>query len=193
MLECTITGISQEMDFERNETVTYLGLRLTNGVLLRAAIDEAAAAAIVGMQVEAKGAPKPAARPGPVPPPSQRQAPAQEEDDVLTPPDDDEFSTTTDEGGTTTHVFGGDSNGAAIHEPEPEPEPPPPQPPPGPPKQTPNSQTKPRVQKQQGRVTPRSKTVPAGEGGYPITPGSNIDPAALTSGRDQDEDGVGSV
>jgi hypothetical protein len=205
MLECVITGISQELDFENNVTVTYLSLRLPNGALLRTSVDEVAAATIVEMQVKAKGAPTPAVKPGPaIRPPA---APASEDvddnnSDEFTAPGDDEFVRTESEDGSTTHVFGGQAAGDDDDEPADPPlpppvppTPPPPPPPPAAPVQTPNSLTKPRVAKGEkpARVSARARTVPAGDKGYPVVPNAGVDTDTFTGGRDRDEDGVGSI
>jgi len=58
MLTCDITGIAQEMDLAHNITLTYLVLRLPDGTLLRAGIDDNAAAAVVQIHARSYGPPK---------------------------------------------------------------------------------------------------------------------------------------
>jgi hypothetical protein len=172
MLECTIVGISQEMDFEQNATVTYLLVRLANGKVLRAAIDEEDAASVVELQVKEAGAPRavpraprPQARERPPPPP-----PEMDEDEV-------------DENGNAVHIFGGPDTGEAPAVEEEEEPPPPPSP----------VAARPVQRLPNGKPYMPAKTVPKDDAGYPIVRGSGVDPDELTSGRNVDEDGVGSV
>lgn len=62
MLACTIIGISQEMRFDENTTLTYLMLRLPNGLLVRAGVDEDVVEAIVGQQMPSSEPARPAPR-----------------------------------------------------------------------------------------------------------------------------------
>src|SRR5208282_3557646 len=61
-LDCTIAGVSQDMSLEENVTTTFLVIRLPNGQQIRAATDDAAAAAVVGLSVAQSGPPRSAMR-----------------------------------------------------------------------------------------------------------------------------------
>jgi hypothetical protein len=186
-LDCTIAGVSQDMSLGENVTTTFLVIRLPNGSHIRAAIDDAAAAAVVGLSVAQSGPPRsamrtPSAGLDPPPPPqdtayvSTEGAPAElvpmpqawpgENGRVV---DDDD----------APRIFGGQDGG---DEPSPDYAEPPPPAAPAP------------VQKlRNGRVVAPQKKVPMNTYGYPVVQTSGVDPATLTSKNNQDEDGVGSV
>lgn len=185
MFTCQVTGIAQEMDFEENVTRTFLLVELPNGARIRAAIDEDAAAQVVALSVQTKGQPRPALAP---PPPSAMQrpapaahAPAMSAQNAEQPIDDE---------GDDVRVFGGaDTDDSPTYEEEGEPEElaPPVQAPAAPP-----ARREPQRDRKGNLVVP-AKTVPKDNAGYPIVQNGGVDPNDLVGGRDQDEDGVGSV
>src|SRR5258707_38641 len=81
MIDCTITAVSQEMNLEQNVTLTYLVLRLANGSVLRAAVDESTAASVIALHTQANGMPVSSLRPvvqkpvAPPPPAKEESAP----------------------------------------------------------------------------------------------------------------------
>lgn len=189
MLDCTIVGISQEMDFEQNMTVTYLVVRLPDGHVIRSAVDEEAAAAVVELQVQANGAPKAANRP-------PRHQAAKRAEAPPAPSEESVEDELTDESGNSVHIFGGQESSAPeelLDEETPEPEMP----------ETPAAAravgedgvlARRNVQRtSRGKLVVPSKTVPKDDAGYPVIRGQGVDPDTLTSGRNLDEDGVGSV
>lgn len=208
MLECAITSVSQDLDLEKNVTLTFLVIRLPNGVLLRAAVDEETASQVIAMQVAARGAPQSvvATPQRPAPPPVE-------------PPVDDDFVAAPREAeddpppasGDGLHIFGGQDASTA-------PPPVPPRPPQAaapaaddelpedadgsptvvlaeePPAPKKNARARSRMQRlPSGKLVVPSMTVPAALGGYPNVPGAGVDTNELTGGRDPDEDGIGSV
>ncbi len=208
MIDCTITGISQELDFEQNTTVTYLTLVLPNGSSLRVAVDDDAAAAVMEQHVQTKGQPKAAVR---APPAARKVAAAPASAPVPEAPVETEEITpapavvedTVSEDGTPTHIFGGQdapaSDDSAMSDEEqlllkegsptvvataaPAEAP-----------ATAKAPAKRNVRRgANGKLVVPSLTVPAAEKGYPVVPNAGVDAATLTGGRDPDEDGVGSV
>lgn len=205
MIDCTITGIAQEMDFEQGVTLTYLLIRLPDGTNIRSPVDENSAAAVIKLQVEAKGAPRPAVlaqthlpSPGaPVAvaplPPEFTPSPATDDSGLPEPTGDD------------VHVFGGQDDAppaidlaagsattkeeaAALAEGSPtvlaEPAP----------DQQPQKPGRRNVQQlPNGKVVVPSRTVRRNDAGYPMPANAGVDTADIVGGRDQDEDGVGSV
>lgn len=185
-MDCTIAGISQEMNLEENVTTTFLLLRLPDGQQVRAAIDDAAAVIVVAMSVAEKGQPRPAVSAPMAPMP----APISERHERHTAvvqrepwPEENGHAKTAETEEDAPRIFGEQDGG---DEPSPEYQEPPPvvaSPPHGS-----NFQRLPN-----GRVIVPSKNVPKTEYGYPIVPGGGVDPSTLTSPDGQDEDGVGSV
>ncbi len=197
MLDCTIVGISQDMDLEQNITVTYLSLRLSTGQVLRAAVDDEAASVVVDMQVRSRGMPRAAAvasahpapvRPPPVPPAQPPQAEELEEYDTA-PPGPSELTPI----GDGISIFGGqdtteeEAKGIAEGSPTFVADAAPPEP------EKPKKPQRSNVQTlANGKVIVPSTTVPSRLGGYPIAKGG-ADPSEFTGTRNPDEDGVGSV
>jgi hypothetical protein len=203
MIDCTITGIAQELDFEQNTTVTYLTLVLPNGSSLRVAVDDEAAATVMEQHVQVKGQPKSAVR---VPPAVRKAAsaptPAPVPEDSVEPeeiaPAPAVVEDVVSEDGTPTHVFGGQdapSDNSAMSEEEQlllkEGSP-----------TVVAAETAPAVKVTtrrnnkrvvNGKLVVPSRTVPAAEKGYPVVPNAGVDASTFTGGRDPDEDGVGSV
>ena len=215
MIDCVITGISQEMDFEQGASMTYLTVRLPNGRLVRAAIDDETAAEVVGLQVKNKGMPRPVMR---APAPLEQRQPEPEAgavDDYSEPPGGGFTPAPAEEDppGDTMHVFGGQDSPDAPRGPvpatreevnvanaeaamtgtEPEDEGSPTIVVEGPPA-TPPGRVRSVVQRlPNGKIIVPSRTVPKTDRGYPIVANAGADPQAIVGGRDQDEDGVGSV
>lgn len=201
MLDCVITGISQDMDFEQGLTLTYLVVRLPNGALLKAAVDDGAATEVLALQAELKGLPRPAIRTAPTPSPQQgksaQAAPAAEPqgEDPVTYEEEEEpqaASAFTPAAGESVYVFGGQDDTpeekAAMAEGSPTlvVEEPVPQAPVAAPARSSLQRTP------SGKLIAPSRTVPARIGGYPDTK-NGVDTDELTTMRDRDEDGVGSV
>jgi hypothetical protein len=218
MIDCTITGISQEMDFEQGVTLTYLSVRLPNGRLVRAAIDDDTATAVVELQVKNKGTPKPVMRAPAVSRSEERpHEPSPEGDDYTEPPGGgftlaapkDDLLPARD--GETVYLFGGQDSPDA-----------PPGPVPAtveernvaaamvgtdsedtgspavmvdaPPAQNNKLKRRSNVQRlPNGKVIVPSRTVPRNDHGYPVVSNAGANPEDLVGGRDRDEDGVGSI
>lgn len=176
MLDCVIAGVSQDMNFEKNVTTTFLLLRLPDGRQLRAAIDDAAAAIVVGLSVAQNGQPTSTIE-------VDRSVPP-----VIAAPVDVWSDTNIEteapaplaqiEEEASPRIFGGQDGG--DDEPAPEPS--------KPAVQGSNVQRLPN-----GKIIVPSRKVPMNAFGYPIVPGAGVDTNALTSQTNQDEDGVGSV
>ena len=188
MLKCVITGISQDMDFSKNRTVTFVLLQLPNGDVLRAAIDESAAAAIIALQVATDGAPQPAIAPS-------MRAPAihelEEEEASSAPVVAPTPQRTVVSAEEEVSVFGGqDEDTPPEYEEPPQPSAPPPvvQPPAPPAVTARNIQMLPN-----GKLVVPAKTVPRTSLGYPIVPNAGVDTDSFTGSKDRDEEGVGSV
>lgn len=60
MLNCQIVGLTQDMDFTKNVTQTFLVLELSNGLRVRAAVDDATTQIVVNLQVGVHSALQPA-------------------------------------------------------------------------------------------------------------------------------------
>lgn len=123
MFDCTVLGLSQSLDFESNAMTTYVALRLPDGAVIQAAVDEEAAATIMGLQVSTKGAPKPApTKPIASPPavrapvPAHRTAPPAEKvaaEDQLSYEEPGEPANLQPTGQEGVFVFGGQDTAAA--------------------------------------------------------------------------------
>lgn len=186
MLSCIITGLSQDMSFEQDVTLTYLLLRLPDGSTLRAAVDQEAATQVLRVQAKNGGIPQPGVRVAPMVPPSP---PADEDtpaDDFTPAPSDPDPDSDIPVG---AHVFGGQDMTPAVDSAPAE------EPPDEPPPEV--EKTKPRqrnsAQRGGGKYAAPSRTVPKDDRGYPIVPNAGIDTSQLTGERDPDEDGIGSV
>jgi hypothetical protein len=202
-LDCTIAGVSQDMSLGENVTTTFLILRLPDGQQIRAAIDDAAAAAVVGMSVAQSGPPRAAVRvangaPLPTAAPAPRvQAPSSSEPDPEGPSlmPAREWSTPETNGipkaaaapfhEDAPRIFGGqdeddDDEVDPAHLSQPTEKP----------ALVPGS----NIQRTRGgRIVVPSKTVPKSEWGYPMTNAGGLDPETLTSSDNKNDDGVGSV
>lgn len=208
MLECVITAVSQDLDLEANATLTFLVIRLPNGVQLRVAVDEDAAAQVISLQVAARGAPRSVVeapqRPAPPPTPPPQSETGDDSGEFVEAPREEDPPAPTGEG---VVIFGGQDASPAAAKPaaakqeaaeddlpkddEGSPTVVLKEEPPAPKK---NTRSRSRVQQlANGKVVVPSITVPAGAGGYPNVPGAGVNTADLTGSRDQDEDGVGSV
>jgi hypothetical protein len=182
-LSCVIAGVSQDMSLEENITTTFLLIRLPDGQQIRAAIDDTAAAAVVGLSVAQSGPPRSAMRTPSAalstPPVAARVADTYEDtaDEINVPqpmpPMWPEANGHTED---APKIFGGQDGG---DEPTPDPTPPPP----------------PAIQRQKNGkvVVPAARSVPKNEFGYPVVQQAGVDTRLLTSKNNQDEDGVGSV
>lgn len=193
MIDCTISGVSQDMDFEQGVTVTYLLVRLPSGQTIRAAVDESAAALVIGLQVKAAGAPRAVAHPA-----AQTTTPV--DDDYAQPPGGDFTPAPAEEdpptaNGETVHVFGG-QDVLQTEEKDEEDQ--------GSPTiilqgpaaaaAAPVAPARSNVQRSpNGKIVVPSRTVPKNDRGYPIVASAGANPEELVGGRDPDEDGVGSV
>jgi hypothetical protein len=188
-LDCTIAGVSQDMSLGENVTTTFLVIRLPNGSHIRAAIDDAAAAAVVGLSVAQSGPPRSAMRTPSAaldpPPPPQDTAYISRDDaapELVPMPQawpEESMRGKAEDDDNAPRIFGGQDGG---DEPSPDYAEPPPPLAPSP------------VQKlRNGRVVAPQKKVPMDGYGYPVVQSSGVDPATLTSRNNQDEDGVGSV
>lgn len=197
MLDCTIVGITQSMDFEQNVTLTYLNVRLPGGEQLQAAIDEETAAKVVGLMVKTKGMPRAAMQvPAPLP-----AAPAHVAEAAPVPGEVDPSPYGAHEGESVA-IFGGQdttpspaAEAVAAEEARIQAE--------GSPTvvEGPILEPAPVQQPRRGRLQRGSsgkliapaRTVPKDDAGYPIVSSEGVDPATLTGTRNTDEDGVGSI
>jgi hypothetical protein len=196
MLDCTITGISQDMDLTRNVTTTFLVLRLPDGKTLRAAINDTAAAQIVALSVAQNGEPTAAME---LPAAQYEQAASTPFADGAAiaptiqngqlhsvpdwPPGSLEPVELTPEPGM--RIFGGGQDGgdAPNHDYDP--------PAPAP---TPPVAARSNVQHlPNGKIVVPSRTVPKNEFGYPVVRNNGVSTESILGGSNQDEDGVGSV
>ncbi len=192
MLDCTITGVRQDLDLERNVTTTFLVLRLPDGKLLRAAIDDAAAATVVALSVAQSGEPTAALPPTEIeqddrPAPTQQLPQLAEEESFDTfalPAPSQSLPRMQEEKDGDVRVFGGQDGGSESSQDYA----PPPAPASSPSRAQSNVQHLPN-----GKVIVPSRTVPRNEVGYPIMNASGIDAERLTTKNNADEDGVGSV
>jgi hypothetical protein len=198
MIDCAITGIAQELDFEQNVTVTYLTLKLPNGSSLRVAVDDAAAATVMEQHVHTKGQPRTTRQTsGVYSPPKEASVQPPVEEEISPAPA--VMQEVTSEDGTATHIFGGQDVPVAEDDTMSEEErlllkegsptvvvgaSPPAAP----------AAARSNVQRTaSGKLVVPARTVPAGEKGYPVVPNAGVDTSSFTGGRDPDEDGVGSV
>lgn len=203
-LDCTIAGISQDMSFGENVTMTFLLIRLPDGQQVRAAIDDAAASAVVALSVAQSGQPTPAMRvngaahaPAALPsPPPRAPAPAAPRDPDPEPTGSlvpsQEWSAEAPSlpkaaaapfSEDAPRIFGGqdgvDEADSDYGEPTQ-----------AAPALVPGS----NIQRlRNGRIVVPAKTVPRTDMGYPITSAGGLDPETLTSSENKNDDGVGSV
>lgn len=198
-LECVIAGVSQDMSFGENVTMTFLLIRLPDGQHVRAAIDDTAAAAVVSLAVARNGQPAPAMRvangvaPPPPPAPPRPQAKVSAEPDPegpsLVPAKEWAPATNGIPKATSApfaedapRIFGGQDDSEAEDDYSAQA--------PAAPAPVPGS----NIQKtRDGRIVVPSKTVPKSEWGYPMTNTGGLDPETLTSSENKNDDGVGSV
>jgi hypothetical protein len=183
MLDCVIAGVSQDMDFDRNVTTTFLLIRLPDGKQLRAAIDDEAAAHIVGMSVARNGQPTSTVEVDRTPQPTvsmSATAPTETWPDYAAPEPERAQEAQSEE--AAPRIFGGQDGGDDAFETAPEP--------PQPKIVSPSS----NVQRlPNGKIIVPSRRVPMDTFGYPIVPGAGVNPSSLTSQTNTDEDGIGSV
>jgi hypothetical protein len=193
MLTCDILGISQEMDFEQNVTVTFLRLRLPDGRVLSVPIEEDVAAVIVAHQVETRGVPQPGASraqfveaPEPASPTFRGDDAAREYDEPATTPVGDgvfifggqEEPTSRESQAILAEVRAAITREAQVASTE-------------------RTMTAPsRIQQlPNGKLVVPSMTVPRNDSGYPMVRGNGVDPDIITGAptQAQDEDGIGQV
>jgi hypothetical protein len=186
-LDCIIAGISQDMNFDENVTMTFLLIRLPDGKQFRAAIDDPTAAAVVALSVAQNGQPRAAMRPSSEPEsqyhPTQPEAP-----EIVDPPPpvQNKFNGSLAKAATVEEpaprIFGGQDGGddadPAYEEEEPAVEQP---------------VARANLQRKNGKIVVPSRTVPMSNYGYPVVQSSGVDPSSMTSTNNQNDDGVGSV
>ena len=213
MIPCAVTGMSQELDFETNTMVTYLVLRLADGVSFRATVDEETAAAVMAAQINVRGEPRvknPAAAKSPLaPPPAYAPAADTEEDDEPEDaPEDTPELPVTGPVGDSVHHFGDDDDApvtdadkaamiaavnraaaeAAAATSTPATSVRGPAPPAG------KLEKKKETQREKRRRSEGTfRTVPKDDHGYPMPIPGGVDPDSVTGDTDRDETGVGSA
>lgn len=218
-MQVEIVQLQQEMDFQTRKTLTFVILKLPNGVRVRAAVDEGVASAIVSVDIEENGAPPVSVletqQAIELPPDEQEVEVEIETHDYDAPPAPVVLEDTPQQ---TTREFGGDFQPDAKPAPKkngangkgkkkqaaPKPSAPPaedPAPPPAP--KLPEGHVVPQSTQhykkliKEGKISPNAfaRTVPKDEYGYPVLqakPGT-ADPQRVVGQQNQDEDGVGSV
>jgi hypothetical protein len=175
------------MIFEENVTVTFLLIRLPDGKQIRAAIDDAAAAAVVGLSVVQNGQPRSAVRPSSAESvPEYRPAAEPEPAGFVEPPlrnvKAQPLPTAEDE--PAPRIFGGQDGGddadpGYVSDDEPVP-----------------AQPAARSNMQRtrgGKIVVPSRTVPMSNFGYPVVQSNGVAPESITSNSNTNDDGVGSI
>ena len=168
MLECSILGLVQNVNFEDDEIVTRAVIRLSNGATIHATVDDEAADILVRLNVQTRGG-----HTVPSPRPEMPLSDAAEDPFLQTPAAEDSFGKPTIFGGTDDVLE--DAPVAPTHAI-------------APPPLSPNAGV---VELPNGKRVVRSRSVPADGSGYPIVQARGGVEAPTSP--EPDDDGTSSI